>query len=103
MSRENPEQIPTRDNQEQTRDTARRQEEVAGESRERPVSDFPKAASLGQVLKDMNFPTDKKSILNHLEQSTSQETREVLPLLQRLEDRTYNNVSEVAEAARLVG
>lgn len=66
------------------------------------MSDFPKAAALGQALKEMNFPADKSSIVRYVEMSTSEETREVLPQVQRLEDRSYNNVSEKAEAAKLV-
>jgi Protein of unknown function (DUF2795) len=102
MSRENRDQIPTEHNEAQTQNTARRQENISGEQREKSVNDFPKAAALGQALKEINFPADKKTIMNFVEQSTSQRTREILPLVQRLEDRKYNNVSEVAEAAKLV-
>jgi hypothetical protein len=101
-SRENREQIPTESNQEQTREATRRQENVAGESRERSVSDFPKAAALGQALKEMNFPADKNRIIKFLQESTNQQTREILPVVQRIEDRSYNSVSEVAQAAELV-
>jgi hypothetical protein len=101
-SRENRDQIPSERNEQQTQDTARRQENISGEGREKSVSDFPKAAALGQALKEMNFPADKSSIVRYVEQSTSQQTRDVLPLVQRLEDRQYNNVSEIAEAAKLV-
>jgi hypothetical protein len=100
--RENREQIPTNTNEDRTQDVARTQENISGENRERSVSDFPKAAALGQALKTMNFPADKSSILRHVEQSNTQETRDVLPLIQRIEDRRYNNVSEIAEAAKLV-
>ncbi|HJS83404.1 MAG TPA: DUF2795 domain-containing protein, partial [Nitrososphaera sp.] len=75
---------------------------VPGESREKSVSDFPKAAALGQALKEMNFPADKNSIVRFLQESTNQETREILPVVQRIEDRSYNSVSEVAQAAELV-
>ena len=102
-SRENRDQIPTERNKEQTEDTAQRQDEVAGEAREKTVKDFPKAAALGQALKEMRFPADKNSIVRHIEQSTNQEAREILPFVQGLEDRSYNNVSEIAEAAKLVG
>jgi hypothetical protein len=101
-SRENREQIPTEHNTEQTQNTAQRQEEIAGEAREKNVSDFPKAAALGQALKELHFPADKNSIVRHVEQSTNQEARQILPFVQKLEEKSYNNVSEVAEAARLV-
>jgi hypothetical protein len=102
-SRENRDQIPTESNREQTREIAQRQGEVSGESREKPVKDFPKAAALGQALKEMRFPADKQSIVRHIEQSTNQESREILPFVQGLEDRSYDNVSDIAEAAKLVG
>jgi hypothetical protein len=101
-SRENRDQIPSEGNEAQTQNTARRQENISGERREKSVSDFPKTAALGQALKEINFPADKKTIVSFIEQSTSQETREILPMVQRLEDRRYNNVSEIAEAANLV-
>lgn len=100
--RENREQIPTEFNAEQTQRTLRRQDRVEGEQREKTVSDFPSAAALGQVLKDLDFPADKSSIIRFVEQSNKLERNEVLPLVQKIEERQYQNVSEVAEAARLV-
>lgn len=100
--RENREQIPTEFNAEQTQRTLRRQDRVEGEQREKTVSDFPSAAALGQVLKDLDFPADKSSIIKFVEQSNKLERNEVLPLVQKIEERQYQNVSEVAEAARLV-
>ncbi|AFU58816.1 hypothetical protein Ngar_c18840 [Candidatus Nitrososphaera gargensis Ga9.2] len=100
--RENREQIPTEFNAEQTQRTLRRQDRVEGGQREKTVSDFPSAAALGQVLKDLDFPADKSSIIRFVEQSNKLERNEVLPLVQKIEERQYQNVSEVAEAARLV-
>jgi hypothetical protein len=37
-----------------------------------------------------------------VEQSNRPERNEVLPVVQKIEERQYQNVSEVAEAARLV-
>jgi hypothetical protein len=96
------EQIPTEFNTEQTQNTLRRQERLEGEQRDKTVSDFPQAAALGQVLKDLDFPADRNAIVRFVEQSNRPERSEVLPIVQRLEDRQYRNVSEVAEAARLV-
>jgi hypothetical protein len=100
--RENREQIPTEFNAEQTQRTLRKQDRVAGEQRDKTVSDFPSAAALGQVLKDLEFPADRNSIIRFVEQSNKPERNEVLPLVQKIEERQYQNVSEVAEAARLV-
>jgi hypothetical protein len=100
--RESREQIPTEYNAEETQRTLRRQDRVEGEQRDKTVSDFPQAAALGQILKDLNFPADRGTIVRFVEQSSKPESREVLPVVQKIEERQYQNVSEVAEAARLV-
>lgn len=100
--RENRDQIPTEYNEEQTQRTLRKQDNIQGEQRSKTVSDFPQAAALGQILKDLNFPADKNTIVRFVEQSNRPEGREVLPLVQKIDERQYQNVSEVAEAARLV-
>jgi hypothetical protein len=100
--REKREQIPTEYNAEETQRALRRQDRVEGEQRDKTVSDFPQAAALGQVLKDLNFPADRGAIVRFVEQSNRPESREVLPVVQKIEERRYQNVSEVAEAARLV-
>jgi len=100
--RENSKQIPTEYNEEQTQRTLRKQDTVQGEQRGKTINDFPQAAALGQVLKDLNFPADKKAIVRFVEESNRPEGREVLPIVQKIGERQYQNVSEVAEAARLV-
>ena len=100
--REKREQIPTESNAEETQRTLRRQDRVEGEQRDKTVSDFPQAAALGQLLKDLDFPAGRGKIVRFLEQSSRPERNEVLPVIQRIEGRLYQNVSEVAEAARLV-
>jgi hypothetical protein len=84
------------------RRTLRRQDRVEGERRDKTINDLPQAASVGQVLKDLNFPADRSAVIKFVEQSNKPERNEVLSVIQRLEDRQYRNVSEVAEAARLV-
>lgn len=100
--REKREQIPTEYNAEETQRALRRQERVEGEQRDKTVSNFPQAAALGQVLKDLNFPADRDAIVRFVEQSNRPERNEVLPVIRKIEERRYQNVSEVAEAARLV-
>ncbi len=80
----------------------RKQERVEGGQRGKTVGDFPQAAALGQVLKDFNFPAGRGALVSFVEQSHRPERNEVLPLVRKLEERQYRNVSEVAEAARLV-
>jgi hypothetical protein len=101
--RENRDQIPTEFNADKTQNTLRTQNDVEGEKRDKTISDFPQAAALGQMLKDFNnFPADRNALVTFVEQSNKPERSELLPLMQKLEERQYRNASEVAEAARLV-
>jgi hypothetical protein len=100
--RENREQIPTEFNVDETQRTLRKQEHIEGERRDKTVSDFPQAAALGQILKDLNFPADKTAIVMFVRQSKNPESRDLLRLVEKLEQRKYQNVSEVAESVRLV-
>lgn len=97
-----PEQTPTEFNKEDTLEAIKEQGHIPGEKREKTVTDFPKAAAIGQILKDLDFPADKKRIVQFLEQSTSPEKSEILPLVRKIEEKQYQNVSDVTEAAGLV-
>ena len=50
----------------------------------------------------MEFPADKNAILKFVEQPNRPESRELVPYVQRIQEREYQNVSEVAEAAMAV-
>ena len=84
-----------------------RQEEdshISGQRREQTVTDLPKAAAVGQALKDLRFPTDKKRILLFLQErsNTNPEYQRMVSLLDKMEDRQYQNVSDVTKAAGVV-
>jgi hypothetical protein len=66
------------------------------------VKDYPKAAALAQVLKDLEFPADKKQIVDYVERARPQ-SEEILPDIQKIEDRRFENVSDVTRAAGLAG
>jgi hypothetical protein len=100
--REKREQIPTEYTEEQTHHTLRRQDKVHGQRRDKTVSDFPQAAALAHVLKDLEFPADRGFIIRFVEQSNRLERNEILLSVQRLNECQYRNASEVAEAMRLV-
>jgi hypothetical protein len=100
-SRENPDQIPSSENIGETSARVSEQGGVPGERKEVDVKDYPKAAAVGQVLKDLEFPADKKKILEYAERATPQ-SNEILEDLRGIQERKYNNVSEVAQAAGLV-
>ncbi len=99
--RENPEQIPSKGNIEQTKAMVSEQGEVSGERKEVDVKDYPKAAAIGQILKDLEFPANKKKIVEYAERARPQ-SEEILSDLQQIAERQYNNVSDVTKAAGLV-
>ena len=99
-------QIPTESNLEQTEEVLQRQASVQGQKRDDElVHNFPQTAALAQALKGLKFPTDKRAIIQFVEERHSKglETREVFNLIQKIPDqRQYHNLFEVAEAAKLV-
>jgi hypothetical protein len=99
--RENPEQIPSSHSQGQTEARVSEQARLEGERKEVDVKDYPKAAALAQVLKDLQFPADKKQIVDYVERARPQ-SEEILPDIQEIEDKQYANVSDVTRAAGLV-
>ncbi len=97
-----PEQIPTEYNEEQTLRTVRRQSQIPGERKEKTINDFPKAAAVGQILKDLDFPADKRTIITFVEKLNTPQRIEILPMIEKLNEKRYESVSEVANAIGLV-
>ncbi len=97
-------QIPTEYNEEHTQRVIRKQNQIPGEAREKAINDFPYSAAIGQVLKDLEFPADKHKIIKYIQQkqSTMPESKEILSVLQQIEERDYVNVADVTKAAGLV-
>jgi len=97
-------QIPTEYNEEATQRVIRKQHRIPGEARDKTIYDFPYAATVARVLKDLEFPADKHKIIQHIEskRTTMPESNEVLSVLQQIEEKEYNNVAEVTKAAGLV-
>jgi vacuolar-type H+-ATPase subunit H len=73
---------------------------VEGQRKEVNVESYSKVASLGQILKDLDFPTNKARILEFVKIRNA--NGDILASLQRIKDKQYQNVSEVAKAAGLV-
>ena len=73
---------------------------VEGQRKEVNVESYSKVASLGQILKDLEFPASKEERLKFVKQNNANE--EILSSLQNIEDKDYQNVSDVAKAAGLV-
>lgn len=99
---EHPEQIPTEYNEEQTLRVVRRQSQIPGERKEKTINDFPKAAAVGQIFKDLDFPADKQTIVTFTEKLNTPQSREILPMIEKLNEKRYESVSEVANATGLV-
>jgi hypothetical protein len=99
--RENPEQIPSSHNEGQARAMENEQARIHGERKEVDIKDYPKAAAIAQVLKDLQFPADKKQIVDYVERARPQ-SEEILSEIQKIEDKQYANVSDVTRAAGLV-
>src|SRR5918997_2376066 len=64
---ERPEQIPTEYNEEQTLRAVRKQDQTPGERREKTINDFSIAAAVARILKDIEFPADKQTIVTFVE------------------------------------
>ena len=85
------------------------QDQVAGVRRDDEiVTNFPEAAAMGRILMNVGFPADKNKIIQFVQkqQESNPECRfdckEILPLLQKIEERHYENAFEVTRAAGLV-
>ena len=99
--RENPEQIPSSHNEGQTKAMVNEQARIEGERKEVEVRDYPKAAAIAQVLKDLEFPADKKQIVDCVERARPQ-SEEIVSDIQKIEDKHYESVSDVTKAVGLV-
>ena len=100
--RENRDQIPRKDNEEQTQKVLNTQYDVPGQRREQTVKDFPQAAALGQILQDVEFPAQRDDIVFCAENSGRPEADQVISALRKLEERTYHNAAEVTRAVGLL-
>jgi Protein of unknown function (DUF2795) len=74
---------------------------VEGQRKEVNVESYSKVAYLGQILKDLDFPANKAKIIQFVQQRNSDDN-ELLSQLEKIEDRQYQNVSDVTKAAGMV-
>jgi hypothetical protein len=89
----------TKPSESQSQDAARKQESVEGQRKEVNVEDYAEASDFGQLLKDVQFPASKDQILNYVR---SKGNDELLSKLERIQEKQYMNVSEIARAAGIV-
>src|SRR5437868_14221520 len=98
--RGDPQQIPKEDVSGEVEKVISEQGGIEGQRKEVNVESYSKTASLGQILKDLDFPANKDKIVQFVQQKNPDDS--VLSSLQKIEDRQYQNVSDVTKAAGLV-
>src|ERR671936_1667576 len=73
---------------------------VEGQRKEVNVESYSKVASLGQILKDLEFPASKDNIVQFVQQKSP--NSDLISALEKIDDRQYQNVSDVSKAAGMV-
>jgi Protein of unknown function (DUF2795) len=99
--RGDPVQIPKEDVSGEVEKVISEQGGVEGQRKEVNVESYSKTASLGQILKDLDFPASKDKIIQFVQQKNPAEGV-LLSSLKKIEERQYQNVSDVAKSAGLV-
>ena len=102
--RGDPQQVPKEDFSGEVEKVISEQGGIEGQRKEVNVESYSKTASLGQILKNLDFPTTKDKIVQFVQQQQLKNANDsdLLSLLQRIEDKQYQNVSDVTKAAGLV-
>ena len=65
---------------------------------------MPSAAALAEILKDLEFPADKSKIVEFVQQKKSNDPQcnQILPILDKIEEKQYQNVADITLSANLV-
>jgi Protein of unknown function (DUF2795) len=79
---------------------ANEQNNIPGQQKDVNVKDYPSAIELANILKNVNYPADKNTIIRSVKSNNT--ANNIAGLLEKLEDRLYNNSSEVVSATGLV-
>ena len=64
------------------------------------MESYGKVASLGQILKDLEFPANKDKIIKFLKSYVT--NKEILNKLEKIKDKEYKNVAEITHETDLV-
>ena len=104
MDQEKKDQIPQSSGPEsQTGEVISQQNAIEGQRKEVNVESYSDVSKLGQLLKDVGFPASKSTILERVRQGEGFQNKEnILGALNNLEEKLYNNVSDVTTSAGLV-
>lgn len=104
-SLEKKDQIPKEDGPEgHTGKVINDQNQVEGQKKQVNVESYSKVANLGQILKGLDFPAEKKKIIDYVNTSENitENKEEILSALNAIKDKSYNSASEIAKSAGLV-
>ncbi len=98
---EKPDQIPGSQDSGETAGVISEQGGIPGQRKEVNVENYERVASIGQVLKDLEFPANKEKIVEFVRNNATD--KELLQKIEKLPaDKEYKNVSEVTHDAGLV-
>lgn len=97
---EKPEQIPGSQNTGETSGVISEQGGIPGQRKEVNVENYERVASIGQILKELDFPANKDKIINFVKTNVTDKV--LLDKLEKITDKEYKNVSEVTHEAGLV-
>jgi hypothetical protein len=98
--REKREQIPGSQDSGETSAVISEQGGIPGQRKEVNVENYERVASIGQMLKDLEFPANKEKIVEFVKTNTRD--KELLEKIEKLTNKEYKNVSEVTHEAGLV-
>lgn len=85
----------------QNKNTIDNQNNIPGQQKEVDVKDYPYASELANLLKDMEYPADKNKILSFVK-SIGNTDKNIMELLEKIDDKQYSNSAEVVSASGLV-
>jgi hypothetical protein len=85
----------------QNENTINNQSNIPGQQKEVDVKDYPYASELANLLKDMEYPADKSKILSFIK-SVGNTDKNIMELLEKIDEKQYSNSAEVVSATGLV-
>jgi hypothetical protein len=85
----------------QNKNTINEQNNIPGQQKEVNVKDYPYTSELANLLKDIEYPSNKNKIINFIK-SIGNTDENIIGLLEKIEDKQYNNSAEVISATGLV-
>jgi Protein of unknown function (DUF2795) len=87
-------------NSSKSEDIVNKQDEIPGQRKEVNVENYGEASSIGQILKDLEFPANKNKIIEFARSKNCDEN--TINKLEQIEDKEYKNTAEVTTATGIV-